>query len=50
MNPLLHGIVRAAECVTNEMLSISWRETEYRLDMCRTLTVPILRSREFHCL
>jgi len=27
-------IVRAAECVTNEILAITWRETEYHLDVC----------------
>jgi hypothetical protein len=28
-------IVTAAECVTNEMFVSTWRETEYRLDVCR---------------
>jgi len=26
--------VKAAECVTNEILVSNWRETEYRLNMC----------------
>jgi hypothetical protein len=25
----------AAECVTNEILANTWRETEYHLDVCR---------------
>jgi hypothetical protein len=44
--PLLAGVLRilnesrdrntiAAQCITNEMLVITWRETEYRLDVCR---------------
>jgi hypothetical protein len=31
MNELRDRIVRAAECVTNEILASTWRETEYRL-------------------
>jgi len=34
MYVLLDRIVRAAVCVTNKMLSITWRETEYHLDVC----------------
>jgi len=30
-------IVRAAECVTNEVLVSTWRQTEYRLDVCRAI-------------
>jgi hypothetical protein len=36
VNELRDRIVRAAKCVTNEMLTSMWRETEYRLDVCRT--------------
>jgi len=28
-------IVRAAECITNEMLASTCPETEYHLDVCR---------------
>jgi hypothetical protein len=35
MNELCDRIVRAAECVTNEVLVSTWRQTEYRLDVCR---------------
>jgi hypothetical protein len=28
-------IITAEECVANEMLVSTWRETEYRLDVCR---------------
>jgi len=30
-------IVRAAECVANEITASTWPETEYRLDMCRAI-------------
>jgi hypothetical protein len=33
MKDLHDRIVRAAECVTNEMLASTWRETEYRLEV-----------------
>jgi len=29
-------VIRAAECVANETLGSTWRETEYRFDVCRT--------------
>jgi hypothetical protein len=35
VNELRDRIVRAAECITNEMFSSTWPETEYRLDVCR---------------
>jgi hypothetical protein len=35
VNELRDRTVRAAECVTNEMSASTWRETEYRLDVCR---------------
>jgi len=35
VNELRDRISRAAECVTNEMFASTWRETEYRLDVCR---------------
>jgi hypothetical protein len=35
VNGLRDGNVRAADSVTNEMLANTWRETEYRLDVCR---------------
>jgi hypothetical protein len=35
VNELRDRIVRAAECVTNEVLASKWRQTEYRLDVCR---------------
>jgi hypothetical protein len=35
MNEMHERIVRAAKCVTNEMLAITWPETEYYLDVCR---------------
>jgi len=35
VNELRGRIVRAADCVTNEMLFQYLAETEYRLDMCR---------------
>jgi hypothetical protein len=34
MNELRDTILRAAESVTNEILSSTWRETECRLDVC----------------
>jgi len=35
---MLYRIITAAECLTNEMLVSTWRETEYRLDVyCATL-------------
>jgi len=36
VSELRNRIVRAAECVTNEILVHIWRETEYRLYVCRT--------------
>jgi len=35
MNESRVRIIRAAECVTSEMFISIWRETEYRLDVCR---------------
>jgi hypothetical protein len=35
VNELRGRIVTVAECVTNEMLAITWRETKCRVDMCR---------------
>jgi len=35
VNELGDRIVRAAECVTNEMAVSIFLETEYRLDVCR---------------
>jgi len=35
VNVLRVTIVRAAECVTNEMLVSTCTDTEYRLDVCR---------------
>jgi hypothetical protein len=35
MNKLRDRIVRAAECVTSEMLGNTWRDTECRLDVRR---------------
>jgi hypothetical protein len=44
VNELRDRTVRAAECVTNEMLTNSWQDTVYLLGVCRTtLMVPILR-------
>jgi hypothetical protein len=37
MNELRGRIVKAAECVTNEMLTSTWRQTGYRLDVCRAI-------------
>jgi hypothetical protein len=37
-------MVRVAERVTNETLASIWRETEYRLDMCRATNDAILTS------
>jgi len=34
VNELHYRIIRAAECVTNEMLTSTWQETEYDLDVC----------------
>jgi hypothetical protein len=34
VNELRNITVIAAECLTNEMLARTWRETEYRLDVC----------------
>jgi hypothetical protein len=28
-------IIRAAECITNEMLTSTWQEIEHHLDVCR---------------
>jgi hypothetical protein len=33
-NELGDRIVRAAECITNEILASTWREAEFRLDVC----------------
>jgi hypothetical protein len=33
VNELRDRLVRAEECVTNEMLANTWRETEHRLDV-----------------
>jgi len=44
VNELYDRVVRAAECFTNAMLASSWRETEYRLDMCRANNGAILTS------
>jgi len=42
VNELCERIVRAAECVTSEMLVSTWRETEYRLDaLCATNGVHV---------
>jgi hypothetical protein len=46
VNELRDRIVRAAECVTKEMHVSTWRETEYRLDMCRATNGAILRLSE----
>jgi hypothetical protein len=35
VNELRDRTVRAAECVTNEMLVSTWQETEHCLDVCR---------------
>jgi hypothetical protein len=35
VSELHYRIVRTAEFVTSEMLASTWRETEYRLDVCR---------------
>jgi len=35
LTELCDRIVRAAECVTIETFANTWRETEYRLDVCR---------------
>jgi hypothetical protein len=40
------AIVGASECITNEMLANTWRETEYRLDVCRATNGTILSSAE----
>jgi hypothetical protein len=46
-NELRDRIVRAAECVTNEMLVSTCTDTEYRLYVCVVLlVVPILRCTE----
>jgi len=34
VNKLCDRIVRAAECITNEMLTNTWQETEYHVDVC----------------
>jgi len=34
VNKLRYRIVRSAQCVTNEELTLTWTETEYRLDAC----------------
>jgi hypothetical protein len=31
---LRHRIITVAECITNEMIASTWRETEYCLDVC----------------
>jgi hypothetical protein len=46
MNELLDRIVRAAECVTNEMLASSWQENLYCFDVCRATDGAILSSPE----
>jgi len=46
MNEFRDRIVRVAEFVTNAMLASTWRETEYRLDMCRATNGAILTSTE----
>jgi len=38
VNELRDRIVRAAECITNEMLASTCPETEYRFDACRILS------------
>jgi hypothetical protein len=43
---LRERIVRAAESVTNEMLSSTWRETEYHCDVCRATSGATMRSCE----
>jgi hypothetical protein len=40
-------IITAAECVTNEMLSRTWRENLYCFDVCRATDGAILN--EFYC-
>jgi hypothetical protein len=43
-NELRDRIVRAAECITSEMLAITLRDNEHRLDVFRaTPMVPMLR-------
>jgi len=37
LNELHDRTVRAAECVTNEMLDSTQQETEYCLDVCHTI-------------
>jgi hypothetical protein len=34
LNEFRDKIIRAAECITNEMLANTWRDIEYRLDIC----------------
>jgi hypothetical protein len=34
VNELHDRIIRAADCVTNEMLASTWQENEYNLDVC----------------
>jgi hypothetical protein len=34
-NEMCDRNTRAAQSITNEMLVSTWRETEYRLDVCR---------------
>jgi hypothetical protein len=46
MKEFHNRIVRAAECVTNEMFACTWLETEYRLDVLVLQMVPILGSAE----
>jgi len=46
VNELRDRIVRAAECVTNEILANTWRGIEYRPDVCCDTNGAILRSTE----
>jgi Holliday junction resolvase-like predicted endonuclease len=38
MSELRYRIIRAAECFISEMYANTWRETEYRFDVCRATT------------
>jgi hypothetical protein len=39
VNELRDKIVRAAECITNEMSAGTYPKTEYHLDMCRATNI-----------
>jgi len=52
VNEMLDGIIRTSECVTNETLTNTWPEIEYRFDRCCATNcahIAICRARKKLC-